>query len=82
MPRNELLDKEYNNQGENKLAFNVTYYFAFQKIQTTLEELRILLAPDKEQCFLMFLLSGFVMGQAEKNIYKGVTSYAEEKFRQ
>ena len=39
IPRNELLEKEHN---------NITYYPAFQNTKTILEELQILLAPDKE----------------------------------
>ena len=49
-----MLDKEYNNQEENKLTFNVTYYPAFQKIETNLEELRVLLASDKEHQKVFF----------------------------
>ena len=48
MPRNELLEKERNHPEENKLTFNITYYHASQNTKTTLEELQILLAPDKE----------------------------------
>ena len=33
---------------ENKLTFNITCYPAFQNTKTILEELQILLAPDKE----------------------------------
>ena len=29
--RNELLEKERNHQGENKLTINLAYYHAFQK---------------------------------------------------
>ena len=47
-PRNELLEKEHNHPEENKLRFNITYYPAFQSTKTILEELQILLAPDKE----------------------------------
>ena len=48
IPRNELLEKERNHPEENKLTFNITYYPAFQNTKTILEELQILLAPDKE----------------------------------
>ena len=33
---------------ENKLTFNITYYPTFQNTKTILEELQILLEPDKE----------------------------------
>ena len=45
---NELLEKERNLREENKLTFNIKYYPAFQSTKTILEELHILLAPDKE----------------------------------
>ena len=48
IPRNELLEKERNNQEKNKLKFNKTYYPAFQNTKTILEELPIILTPDKE----------------------------------
>ena len=47
MPRYELLEKECNHQEENKLTFNIKYYPAFQNTKTILEELQILLDPDK-----------------------------------
>ena len=43
-----MLEKESNHPEENKLTFNITYYPAFQNTKTILEELQILLAPDKE----------------------------------
>ena len=45
--RNGLLQKEHNHPEENKLTLNITYYPAFQNTKTILEELQILLAPDK-----------------------------------
>ena len=48
VPRNELLEKECNHPEENIFTFNITYYPVFQNIKTILEELKILLAPDKE----------------------------------
>ena len=64
IPRNELLDKEYNNQGENKLTFNITYYPVSKKNKTILEESRILLAPDKEhqKVFPNVPIAGFFNG--------------------
>ena len=49
IPRNELLEKEHNHQEENKLTYNLTHYPAFQNTKTILEELQILLPPDKER---------------------------------
>ena len=43
-----MLEKERNHPEENKLTFNITYYPAFQNTKTILEELQILLAPDKD----------------------------------
>ena len=43
-----MLQKEHNHPEENKLTLNITYYPAFQNTKTILEELQILLAPDKE----------------------------------
>ena len=48
IPRNDLLEKERSYPEENKVTFNMTYYPAFQNTKTILEELQILLAPDKE----------------------------------
>ena len=42
------LEKERNQPEENNFTFNITYYPAFQNTETILEELQILLAPDKE----------------------------------
>ena len=43
-----MLEKERNHPKENKLTFNIIYYPASQNTKTILEELHILLAPDKE----------------------------------
>ena len=40
--------RKRNHPEENKLNFNITYYPAFQTTETILEELQVLLAPDKE----------------------------------
>ena len=34
---------------EQKLTLNITYYPVFENIRTIMEELHILLTPDKEQ---------------------------------
>ena len=48
IPRNKFLEKERNHPEENKLTFNIAYYPASQNTKTILDELHILLAPDKE----------------------------------
>ena len=48
IPRYEWLQQERNQQEQNKLMFNILYYFAFQNIETFLEELQILHASDKD----------------------------------
>ena len=69
IPRNELLEKERNHPEENKLTFNITYYPAFQNIKTILEELQILLAPDKEhqKVFPNVPIVGFRNGKCLKD---------------
>ena len=46
--RDSLLEKANTRTFESKLTFNITYYPAFQNVRSILEELQILLAPDKE----------------------------------
>ena len=69
IPRNELLEKERSHPEENKLTFNITYYPAFQNTKTILEELQILLAPDKEhqKVFLNAPIVGFYNGKILKD---------------
>ena len=69
IPRNELLEKERNHPEENKLTFNITYYPAFQNTKTILEELQILLAPDKEhqKVFPKVPIAGFRNGKSLKD---------------
>ena len=45
--RDSLLERG-NTKTNTKLTFNITYYPAFQNVRSILEELQILLAPDKE----------------------------------
>ena len=70
IPRNELLEKEHNHPEENKLTFNITYYPAFQNTKTILEELQILLAPDKEhqKVFPSVPFVGFLNGKSLKDL--------------
>ena len=47
--RDSLLGRGNTKTSESKLTFNITYYYpAFQNVRSTMEELQILLAPDKE----------------------------------
>ena len=46
--RKDLLEREKTETSEPKLTFNITYYTVFQNITNTLQELHLLLAPDKE----------------------------------
>ena len=45
--RDSLLERG-NTKTNTKLTFNITYYPAFQNVRSILEELQILLAPDKQ----------------------------------
>ena len=47
--RNDLLEKEKQQMSEKKLTFNITYYPAFQNVRSIMEELHILLIPNKER---------------------------------
>ena len=64
-----MLEKERNHPEENKLTFNITYYPAFQNTKTILEELQILLAPDKEhqKVFPKVPIVGFRNGKSLKD---------------
>ena len=46
--RNDLLEREKQQMSEQKIAFNITYYPAFQNVRAIMEELHILLTPNKE----------------------------------
>ena len=46
--RNDLVEREKPQMPEQKLTFNITYYLAFQNVRATMEELHLLLAPNKE----------------------------------
>ena len=45
---NDLLQKEKQQRPEKKLTFNSSYYPAFQNVRRIMEELHILLTPNKE----------------------------------
>ena len=61
--------KKWENQGENKLTFNITYYAAFRNTKTVLKGLQILLAPDKEhqKAFPSVPIRGFLRGKSLKD---------------
>ena len=46
--RNDLLEKEKQQMPEKKLTFNITYNPTFQNVRRIMEELHILLTPNKE----------------------------------
>ena len=46
--RNDLLEREKPQISEQKLTFNITFYPAFQNVGAIMEELHILLTPNKE----------------------------------
>ena len=46
--RKDLLKRGKTGTSEPKLTFNITYYPVFQNIRNILQELHLLLAPDKE----------------------------------
>ena len=46
--RKDLLEREKAKTSEPGLTFNITYYPVFQNIRNILQELNLLLAPDKE----------------------------------
>ena len=47
--RDSLLERGNTKTSDSKLTFNITYYPVFHNVRHILEELQILLAPDKEQ---------------------------------
>ena len=46
--RNDLVEREKQQMSEKKLTFNITYHPAFQNVRSIMEELHILLTPNKE----------------------------------
>ena len=46
--KDSLLERENIRTSESKSTFNITYYPEFQNVRSILQELQILLAPDKE----------------------------------
>ena len=46
--RNDLVEREKQQMSKKKLTFNITYHPAFQNVRSIMEELHILLTPNKE----------------------------------
>ena len=67
--RESLLENEAPRSSGQKLTFNITYYPVFQNVRKILEELHILLAPDKEhkKVFPEIPVVGFSNGKSIKD---------------
>ena len=68
-PRKDLLEREKAETSESRLKLNITYYPVFQNIRNILQELYLVLAPDKEhkKVFPGVPVVGFVMVRALKS---------------
>ena len=66
--RKDLLEREKAETSEPRLMFNITYYPVFQNIRNMLQELHLLLAPDKEhkKIFPDVPVVGFLNGKSLK----------------
>ena len=67
--RESLLEKVKSESNQDKLTFNITYYPVFQNVRNILQELHILLTPDKEhkKVFQDILVVGFRNGKRLKD---------------
>ena len=67
--RDSLLERGNTRTSQSKLTFNITYYPAFENARGILEELQILLAPDKEhkKVFPEVPIVGFRNGKSLKD---------------
>ena len=67
--RKAFLEKGIPEFLESKLTFNITYYPAFQNVRSILQELQILLVPDKEhkKVFIEVPIVGFQNGTGLTN---------------
>ena len=67
--RESLLKKVKSESDQNKLTFNIIYYPVFQNVRNILQELHILLTPDKEHknVFQDILSVGFRNGKSLKD---------------
>ena len=69
---------------EKKLTFNITYYPAFQNVRSTMEEMHILLTPNKEhkKVFPDVPVVGFRNGKSLKDyLVRAKLSKLEESGR-
>ena len=67
--RESLLEKVKSESNQDKLTFNIKYYPAFQNVRNILQELHILLTPDKEhkKVFQEIPILGFRNGKSLKD---------------
>ena len=67
--RDSLLELGNTRTSESKRTFNIIYYLAFQNVRSILDELQILLAPDKEykNVFPEVQIVGFRNGKSLKD---------------
>ena len=66
--RESLLKKVKSESNQNRLTINITYYPVFQNVRNILQELHILLTPDKEpkKVFQDIPVAGFLNGKSLK----------------
>ena len=67
--RDNLLERGNTKTSDSKLTFNIPYYPEFQNVRSILEELQILLAPDKQHknVFTEVPIVGFRNGKSLKD---------------
>ena len=67
--RKSLLQKVRSESHQNQLKFNITYYPVFLNVRNILQELHILLSPDKEhhKVFEDITVVGFRNGKSLKD---------------
>ena len=67
--RKNLFEREKTESFEPKLTFNIAYYSVFQNIRNILQELHLLLTPDKEhkKVFPAAPVAGFRKGKSLKD---------------
>ena len=67
--RNDLHEREKQQMSKQKLTFSITYYPAFQNVRAIMEELHMLLTPNKEhkKVFPNALVIGFQNGKNLKS---------------
>ena len=73
--RKDFLEREKPQMPEQKLTFNITYYPAFQNVSTVMEELHILLTPNKEhkKVFPNVPVIGFRNGRSRQVFWSKAT---------